>query len=777
MNNNQSFEDFFNEAKKKSRPIKRKKTWVRVLSFLVFYPLIILGIAAVSIIPLFIALASSLPVIDAGIRTWEDIPSELDEIRIAEINTLYDVNGDVFAKVWSENRIELDSLDEISDNAINALIATEDKRFYEHSGIDILGTARALLTRSGGGSGITQQTIKNLRFYNQAGEEGEKEEAVEHSLSRKVEELKLSLAYEESHSKDEILLTYFNTVAMGTPNIYGIESASNFFFGKSAKDLTLNEATILVGTVQNPVYYDMRTDDGMYNAKVRQKDVLYRMVDEGLITQSERDEVEKEKLEFTMKSNFNGNCTASSNPNYCNYVMDTLRKSPKLGDTDEEREAIISKGGLEIYTYYDPKKTEIVQNILDKDFGRDNRIVSPVAVVEPGTGGVNVIAVNRGYGEDENNTTLNIPNLPTGTGSTFKMMTLAAALNEGYTEGALKFYSECPLYPGSSYDFPSGGFVNSVSCSLQGGLMDYQRATAVSSNTWFVTLEKMIGVLTVKDFASSVGLGAPDDITERSLSYTLGSVENTPIDMAAAFATFANEGVFCPATPIKEYQYEDGSKPRIPDNYDPNETACKRVMSPYAASIVLKAMRAATSKNIYPDAFNEFNYIEGDLAVGKSGTNELFNSAWAQVSSNASLFINIYDNVNLNNQVEYVRFRGEIVDWVYNAAARSGGDIMRALIAYDPPKPLNFNNKDTNTYQVPIELNDFFIVPSVIGMEPQNALDIMDSLNLKSYVSKDTVRAEGKIPPGVVVEQSIPAGTRLAKGTTKEMILKISSDY
>lgn len=771
-----TFNEFFNSKPVKVKAVKQKgSSFFRMFSGLLGFFVISVMIGVLASVPFVVSAVSTVPIANAGIKMWDDLPDELEDVQIAEINTLYDVNGKVFAEVWSENRIDLENIDQVSPYAINALISTEDKRFYEHKGFDFIGTARSALAHSGGGSGITQQLIKNLRFYNQAGKE-HKEEAVETSLNRKLVELRLALNYEKTHTKDEILLRYFNTVAMGAPNIYGIEAASNFFFNKPAKDLTLPEAAALIGTVQNPVYYDMRDPNNYDEWKQRQKEVLGRMVAEGKITEAEENEAYNTELNFTMKEKYSGNCTSSSNPNYCNYVMESLVNNPRLGETREERESIISKGGLKIYTYYDPEETKIVNNIVQSDFGNTNRIIAPVAVVEPGTGGVRAIGMNRTYGDNVNDgqTTLNFPNLPTGTGSTYKMIVLAAALANGFTEADLRFASDCPLYPGENYDYPAGGFKNSVSCAYQGGMMDYTRATAISSNTWFITLEKRVGVEKVKEFAKSLNLSAPDNITNRSLSYALGVTENSPINMAAAFATFSNGGIFCPATPVSNFEYADGSKPRTPDNYNPADNSCKRVMSAADASVVLKAMRANTSSTPYADAFGRDNFIAGDLAVGKSGTNELFNSAWAQVSSNLSLFIDIYDPVNINNLIEWVDHRGEVKNWSENAASVTGGDIMKALVAYSHPKPLDFNNKNQSLDETPVDLSDFYIIPSVLGMKPENALNVLENMGIKTKILKEKAAPSSMFPSGVIVNQSLIAGTRVAAGTTKEMILTIS---
>ena len=200
------------------KPLKKDglvKVFGKLFSF------IVVGVTMGLIVTLLPSAAVSVGVMGTAeaVDVWRSLPAELDDVSIAERNVMYDANGDVFAQVWAEDRVALESLDEISEHAKNGLIATEDKRFYEHTGIDYIGTARSALSGSGGGSGITQQLVKNLQFYNMAGKDT-KEAAVETSYARKVRELKLAFNYEEEHTKDEILLEYFNTVAFGSPNIY-----------------------------------------------------------------------------------------------------------------------------------------------------------------------------------------------------------------------------------------------------------------------------------------------------------------------------------------------------------------------------------------------------------------------------------------------------------------------------------------------------------------------------------------------------------------------------
>lgn len=736
--------------------------------------LVILSMVAgilLSIYPL-MAISGAIQTSEPIAEHWKNIPEDLENVEIGQRNTLYDSEGKVFAEVWSENRIILDSLDKINDNVINALIATEDKRFYEHGGFDLNGTLRSAIRRSGGGSGITQQLVKNLQFYNMAGRE-KQDEAIEATLERKIQELKYSIKYDETHTKEEILLSYLNTVAFGGPNTYSIEAASQYYFGKSAKDISLAESALLVGTVQNPVKYNLAAETAEEDYKERQKIVLTRMVAEEYITQAEADEAYDAELNLVFKKTSNGNCASSSYPFYCDYVMTTLKTSPKLAETQEERDAIIEKGGLQIKTHLDAKATDIANEQLKSDYGYDNRIVVPVAIVTPENGGVAVIAANRKYGTGEGATTINMAMAPAGTGSTYKLITLATALKEGYTERDLEFSSQCPLYPGKNYDSPKRGIRNSTSCELQGGTLNYKEATAYSSNTWYTTLEMKVGVEKVKEFSASVGLSAPDYITSRSLSYTLGTTENSAVSMAGAFATFSNGGVYCPPTPIADYEYADGTSPVIPDTYDPAVDSCRRVLSPNSASVVLKAMRANISGEI-EDAFGvDFNTKGYDTAA-KSGTNELLNSAWVHLSGNYSLFANLFDPDTLTDGIDYIKYRGYSSRWYDHASGLSGKNIMTKVLDLNGYVKPDYNNQDRSLVEVPIDKRDYFTIPSTIGMTPAEALSTMESLGIKAHVSKELANPPVGYSSGVVVEQSLRSGTQLPIGSKKEIVLTIS---
>lgn len=758
----------------KAEPVPKPKGRRAVRRYLgsgigIIFVSIILGILMAIMSMLF--LSPTVYVAAPAVETWRNLPEDLPDVAIAERSYFYDKNGDVFATIWDENRIVLDSLDQVSKNLVNALVATEDQRFYTHGGIDFLATGRSLITRSGGGSGITQQLIKNLRFFNLNNEEGEKDAAVEHSLARKLGEAKLAINYDKSHSKDEILLEYLNTVAVGSPTIYGVETASQYFFGVPASELSIAQAAALVGSINNPGYFNLDDPENTEWPK-RQELVITRLLDEGMITPEEAEEARSEELNFVYKR-LPGGCSDSKFPFYCDQVLKELKNSPRLGESEEQREAAVFRGGLHVNTYLDPTATNEANNFLSSTLGDDNRVVAPTAVVEPGTGGVLVMAQNRAWGDGPGQTHIVLPEVPAGTGSTFKMVTLAAAAESGIDLDNLRITPRCPLTD-SSIDTPPGGIKNTGYCDNPPRAMDYKEATAVSSNVWFVELALRVGIMDVVEMADKLGLNNTPGITSRSGSFPLGVTENSPVDMAAAYATFVNEGVYCPAKLISSITYENGDPVPIPDEYDPAVEACQRVISPRTASQILSAMKEVISGN-YAGATGANFAIPNYDTVAKSGTNNLMNTTWVQLSKQYSLFTNVYDMDSPLDGIETIWYKNDWWSWRDHPSADIGKNILAGMLSREKNQPLNYSSNDGELAPVPVERRDFTTVPSVIGMEPSVAVAILDNLGFIVKVEKERVKvSDSEFPPGVVAVQSLEAGSKIPKGAEREITLTLN---
>ena len=218
------------------------------------------------------------------ISYWTSSSDSTPKSNIAARIIMYDSSGNKFAEVWSSNRNPVSSLDDVSVTMQNAIISAEDKNFYDHGAVDVIATLRSVMTSSGGGSGITQQLIKNMQYLSYNATADDKSSAAATTIARKLKEMKIAMNYERTHTKKQILLKYLNTVSIGSSNVYGIETASQEIFGKSAKDLNISEAAALAGSVNNTSVYNLlRMDDKdtVRFVKKRQTYVLDRMLANG----------------------------------------------------------------------------------------------------------------------------------------------------------------------------------------------------------------------------------------------------------------------------------------------------------------------------------------------------------------------------------------------------------------------------------------------------------------------------------------------------------------
>lgn len=739
-----------------------------------------IGMSIIAIICVLAIVSVGIIAVKPIISYWTQSPSELDDTLIAEHIKMYDKDGQQFAEVWSENREPVASLDDISKDMRNAIISAEDKDFYNHGAVNLMATTRSMLTVSGGGSGITQQLIKNLQYFSLNSDNESKAEATETTIARKLKEMKLAMAYEKTHSKDEILLKYLNTVSIGSGNVYGIETAAQEIFGKSAKDLNLSESAALAGSVNNTSKYNlMNLDDTQTNewVKKRQTYVLDRMLANGYITQQQHDDAVKAPIE-THITEIKGGCESSEFPFYCQYVLDYMQNDPQFGATAEERSARIAHGGMAVYTAMDANLMRQANEQVKKDLGVTNRVAMPIAFVQPG-GQVLAIAQNRDWGVDTaaGQTQVVLPEKGTQTGSTYKMITLATAVANGWTEDQLnQVNGYCP-WTKAGYDTPAGGIRNSSGngCSFQAGKIGYLKATAYSSNTYYVELSTEVGIDKVMDMSRKLGLTVPDNISSRSASFTLGVASDSPIQMAAAYATFANKGVYCPATPIKNYSMLDGSPFTAADTYDPSSNDCTAVMTPKQASIVLKAQNANINDTSISGRFGEGGDVPGHMTVGKSGTtNDLANSSWTATVGQYTMYANVYDpRGNYAYPLTYYVYKGMGVNGYYHSAMNTVKDIASTNLNGQPNIQLDLNSNDNNLVDVPQNNKGVKIVPDVTGMDASSALKTMQNAGVDSKILKkrDDDTSSGSdtasYSAGTVIKQSVPAGTRFAEGSKK----------
>src|SRR6478736_2528851 len=486
--------------------------------------------------------------------------------------TITDSAGAPIATIYDQNRVYV-PLSSISDYLQVAVVSMEDRRFYQHQGVDWRGTVRALLRNAQtdqaaqGGSTLTQQYVKNYLYLVEAKTEAEKADAIATTPIRKLREAKMALNLEQNLSKAEILERYLNLVAFG-PSQYGAEAASQWFFGTSADRLTLAQAALLAGMVNNPPKYNPLDENHVQDARNRRDLVLDVMVATGRLSKATADATKQQDLGLNPNRTRNGCIPADNsqtNGYFCQYVLDYLANAGFDTDT-------VGRAGWTIKTTLDPAvmasaKASATSNADPSQPGVD-RIANAVAVVgkdEPRK--VLALAANRPYGLDKSKgeTVQRLPTTfaPLGAGSTFKIFTAAAAMEMGLGTNAQ--IDVPPEY--TSPLVPTGSFKNAGNYPTK---MTLAQALATSPNTAFVALEDQVGLQKVAEMAVRLGLrgysldagvvdpafaGAGTDYTaqvtaQKMASFTLGVSPVSPLELANVGATLNSDGKWCPPTPI-----------------------------------------------------------------------------------------------------------------------------------------------------------------------------------------------------------------------------------
>jgi membrane peptidoglycan carboxypeptidase len=575
---------------------------------------------------------------------FDEIPDMIKRPPLSQRTTILDAEGNKIADVYHRNRTVVD-LDQMAEYLRQAIVAIEDARFYEHGAVDFEGILRALNNNleaggvSQGGSTLTQQYVKNV-FVEAAGDDQEAiAEATNQSgaggLGRKIREMKYAIELEQELSKDEILENYLNITYFGQ-QAYGVEAASRLYFSKPASELELHEAAMLAGLVQSPSAYDpINSPDA---ARDRRDTVLQAMVGTGDITQREADEAKARDLGLNVSDPQNGCITAVADAGFfCDYVKEEFLSSPVFGKTREDREEMWALGGLTIQTTLDPQAQSAASQAAVNGVNQDDPVASSVVQVEPGTGHILSMAQSRPYGNDaeahETTINLNVSNDMGGStygfqpGSTFKPITAAAALEAGispaktYTtdnelEVAMSDFTDCEGNPlGNSADEMWN--VENYSEDMQ-GTWDMTDALAQSVNTYFVELEKQVGVCETAELAGRMGIERGDnEPLGVNPSMTLGGEEIAPLQMAAAYATFANRGTYCEPVAITAVTTAEGEELPV------QESDCSQVMSARTADTINMMLRGVVEDGTGATA----GLTDRDNA-GKTGTTDDVRDVW-----------------------------------------------------------------------------------------------------------------------------------------------------
>lgn len=439
----------------------------------------------------------------------------LPAAKVQQTSLILDASGEVIDALYAGQNREIVRLEDISDDLVQAFIAIEDRRFYDHFGIDLYGTARAIwinmrnMAKVQGASTISQQLARNLYLNH------------ERTWNRKIKEAIYALQLEMNFSKKDILELYLNTVYFGH-SLYGVETAAQAYFGKSARNLTLAESALLAGVPKGALYYSPYYNPE--NAKKRQQVVLQAMVETGAISQAEAKAAMAEPLDYKPLTNTH----LSVAPYFSDYVK---QSAMDLGITAEQ----LNSGGLKIYTTLDLKMQRAAEKAIAEHLKNDPDVQTALIAIDPRTGYIKAMVGGRDYKENQYNRVFATTRQP---GSAFKpILYLTALMQEGFT--AVTRYRSEP----TSFVYDEGRQTYSPSNFGDRYAHDeimLREAISKSDNIYAVHTIMDIGAEKVIETARLLGITSPF----RPLpSLALGTFPVSPYEMAAAYSTIANQGI------------------------------------------------------------------------------------------------------------------------------------------------------------------------------------------------------------------------------------------
>lgn len=615
----QRLKDYFDQRQRKRVvPIQKRITMLKAFTYLAIagFVCLLLGIFGIM-----------------GIFAWyaKDLPRPDRVKRVDGLSTIiYDRNGQTLYDIYEgQNRIPV-KLEDVPTALKQATIAIEDKDFYKHPGLSMTGIARAVVGvaifrnySAGGGSTLTQQLVKNVLLTNQQ------------VFSRKIKEAILAIQIERKYSKDDILTMYLNEAPYGGPAV-GAEAASQYFFGKKAKDLTFIECVVLAGLPQSPTRYNPFTSDDKLWSK-RAEQVLRRMREDGYITA----EAEKEAVGQLASVVFGKEDAGLKAPHFISYIKEQL--------TEKFGEEIVENGGLRVTTTLDWDLQDKAETIVKEEVDKLTKLkVSNGAaiVLDPKTGEILTMIGSKDYNSASDSGGYKFNVVTQGLrqpGSTIKPIIYAAALKKGYTPATVimdvdtKYPSgdpKKPEYNPKNYD------------GKYRGPMSIRTALGNSINTIAVKMTALVGVTESLHTAFDMGLvtlePTQQNMSRFGLSLALGGGEVHLIELANAFGVFATEGERVDPVSILKVEDIDGKtlyeyKPQTP----------RRVMSQEISYLISHIL---SDNNARKDVFGERSLlvIPNHTVAVKTGTTDDKRDNWT-VGYTPSVVVGVWVGNNDNS--------------------------------------------------------------------------------------------------------------------------------
>lgn len=730
----------------------------------------------------------------AGAQLFDDLPTALDEQALSERSTIRYRDGSVMANFYVDDRIIV-PLDQVSEYMGDAVVAVEDRRFYEHGGVDPEGLFRALVQNlSGsalqGGSTLTQQYVKNVLI--QAGVRANDPEAIEAaretSIGRKLREAKLAIALERVRSKDQILEGYLNIAQFG-PSQYGVEAAARYYFSKSAADLTISEAAMLAGITQAPNRYNPVPEENRQAARDRRDTVLALMRNQGYITDDEYNEaIAVRVVDMLNVSNVPPSCATADETHsgfFCEYVVRTILNSPEYGETQADRYDRLTRGGLDITTTIDPRLQREAFAALTNAVPVDDAsgVSNAISTVQPGTGQILAMAQNTPFGDPNDGgpprtTEVNFnADAAFGgsqgfqTGSTFKAVILAAWLEAGNSLNDVVNGAPGQSFPNDRWDYsgctsfapqPGNPYEPRNIEGVGTGRLSVAQATEQSVNTAFVDMASQLNMCDVTDLALRLGLHVGTGVDPRSElplfpspSMVLGANNIAPLTMAAAFATFASGGTYCAPIAILEMKDAGGADLPVP------EAGCQRAIDAEVANTVTHALRGVVEGT--NRATGNAARLDGRPVAGKTGTANEDTAAWfigyvpqmsTAVWNGFSEALTPMMNITINGTFYRYVFGGGFAAPIwqdYMSQALQGSEVQQFP---GPADDLVFGERT--------------FVPSVAGLSVDDATRRLEGAGFGVRVGD--ARESDSVPEGAVAASQPGGGSLVQRGSQVTLI-------
>ena len=577
---------------------------------------------------------------------FENLPADFQTPVLPQRSQVLAADGSLIAYTWSDdlggNRVVV-PMSEINPVMPHALVAIEDIRYYQHGGVDLKGTIRALLHNSQGGniqggSTITQQYVKNVLILEAGTDKAKLDAATADTFSRKITELRYAVALEQQLSKDQILERYLNLVYFGN-GAYGIEAAAERYFSTTAAKLTVTQAAVLAAVVNSPTLYDPFEHPDQVLA--RRNIVLDDMASSTLnyLTPQQAAVLKATPLGLNPTNPRHGCIVAQGSASFfCNYVYETFINDPDYGATQAARIALWNMGGLTVHTTMNSTDEAAADAAIAKHTYPTDKVASALAMIQPGTGQIKAIAQSQSMGSGTGQTYLDLAADPAHNGSggyqagsSFKIFVGLAALSGGWDPSKVLSVPSpmddagtqiAACAPGQKVViWPDTYHPNNDDYQGFSGPLD--QAFWYSVNTYFLTLEEQTGVCRPAQIAQSMGVTIDNDNgTGAALgqfpSFTLGTNLITPIEMAGAYATIAAQGIYCKPYVITGVSDVAGRQ------YPGQAQNCRQVLDPNIANELTAILRGVLTQN----GATADGLGIGRPAAGKTGTTTSSIATW-----------------------------------------------------------------------------------------------------------------------------------------------------